>query len=646
MNTKLYKQIVILFLKSKTIVISSISYTFILFSKCLIILLDWNNQTSPLNDFAEVLKFSFFTFIVCSFVAYEFSYKVKRNNVEECLRIQHKAYMTLIKTQILILHGFVFICMLVTLLGGFIITVKYNCWSTSWILEMFLNIFLSFLMIPYCGVLMGVVVSKYFKRVNGYLFMLLFLVLCSPMMNDIAITLYELNINIYPLIFIFNFFPPALDWTPIYAFGSSILPYRWILTIFWICIFVVLLLCHLNNKTVKDKLKISISLILSAFCIVLLLQPMSILLLDSDDPERSIMADWEYYYVIYPNDKIESANFEIDEYNLDVHIGNEMKVTAKLTVDSINLKEYRFTLYHKFKIDKVLDDNGKEINFEQNGDYITLYIYESLCKSFTFYYHGHSSIYYTNQQGVFLPGYFPYYPQSGWRKVYDRDYQGFAQSKLEKPAFFNVNINCNKEIYSNLEKQGKNKFSGYTDGLTLLAGHYSTYTKDGVKIVFPYLNVDYNDKNIEKYVCDLFGTNALPNSIKTVFITPSINNISPYTYYCQFSDSVTLQSIYEIERAYGAQQLCSNKQALYDIYRSYLKDSDAIRAHVTTKQNEFSKMYPNERYEDVVPLGADEYLVKYLDYYGEEKGLKKIEEYLQSSTTDDIYWKDFIKNTN
>ena len=350
--------------------------------------------------------------------------------MEECLKTQHKAYTVLITTQILMLLSFLFICMLVTLLLGLVITEKYNCWSASWILELILNTFLSFFMIPSCGVLMGVVFSKYFKRVNGYLLMILFLVLCSSMMNDIAIMLYELNINIYPLIFIFNFFPPALNWTPIYAFGSSILPYRWILAVFWTCIFVVLLLCHLNNKTIKDKLKIFISFILSASCIVLLLQPMSILLLDSDDPERSIMADWDYYYVMFPNDNIESANFNIDEYNLDIHIGNEMKATAKLTVDNINLQEYKFTLYHKFKIDKVLDDDGKEINFEQNGDYITLYNYNDSCKSFTFYYSGHSTIYYTNYQGVFLPGYFPYYPQSGWKKVYDRDYQGFSQSKL------------------------------------------------------------------------------------------------------------------------------------------------------------------------------------------------------------------------
>ena len=190
------------------------------------------------------------------------------------------------------------------------------------------------------------------------------------------------------------------------------------------------------------------------------------------------------------------------------------------------------TVYKNSHLDAVHCRRKKrnQINFEQNGDYITLYNYNDSCKSFTFYYSGHSTIYYTNYQGVFLPGYFPYYPQSGWKKVYDRDYQGFSQSKLEKPAFFNVNVNCNKEIYSNLQKQGKNKFSGYTDGLTLLAGHYSAYTKDGIEIVFPYLNSDYNDNNIEKYVCDLVGTNALPNSIKTVFITPSINNISPYTY--------------------------------------------------------------------------------------------------------------------
>lgn len=131
-------------MKSKTIVISSIIYTVILFYKYLIILLDWNNLTSPLNDFTEILKLSLFAFIFSSFIAYEFSYKVKRSHVEECLRTQHKAYTALIAIQILMLLSFLFICMLATLLFGFAITVKYNCWSTSWILELILNTFLSF----------------------------------------------------------------------------------------------------------------------------------------------------------------------------------------------------------------------------------------------------------------------------------------------------------------------------------------------------------------------------------------------------------------------------------------------------------------------------------------------------------------------
>lgn len=646
MNFKLYKQTLMLFMKSKALTIISISYILIMFLRFLMLFLNWKNQTGILSDFSEMLKFSLFSFIVSAFVAYEFLYKIKRNKVEECVKSQGKAYRTLITSQVLILICFVFIIMLIALLFGFIITIKYHCLTISWIIEMLLNIFLSFFLIPCCGVLMGVVFSKHFKRINGYLLIILFIVLCSGMMNEVAILLYELNINIYPVISIFNFFPPDLNWTPIYAFGCSVLPYRWFLVMFWICIFVTLLHFYLNKNSLIDKLKISISVILSVSFFFLALQPMSIVLLNSDDPEKSIMSDWEYYNIISLNDKIESSNFQIKKYDLDVKVGNEMKVIAKLSVDNINLKEYKFTLYHKFKINQILDDCGKEMDFEQNGDYITVYTYENPIKEFTFYYEGHSSIYYTNQQGIFLPGYFPYYPQSGWKKVYDREYQGFAQSKLESPAFFNINIKYNKKVYSNLELQEKNNFSGYANGVTLLAGHYSTYEKNGIKIVFPYLNADCNSENLEKYVCDLFGTKALPESIKTVFITPSINNVSPYSFYCQFSNSVTLQSIYEIEKAYEAQKLCSNKQALYDIYVSYLKNSKAIREHVATKQNDFKKMYPNEKYEDVVPLGADEYLVRYLDFYGEDEGLKKISEYLQSTNTDEIYWKDFIKNIN
>lgn len=65
-----------------------------------------------------------------------------------------------------------------------------------------------------------------------------FVLLGSPLSNYLGEMLYEfsrnVSINIFPLLRLFDIFPPALNYQPVYAFGQSVLPYRWLTALFWL----------------------------------------------------------------------------------------------------------------------------------------------------------------------------------------------------------------------------------------------------------------------------------------------------------------------------------------------------------------------------------------------------------------------------
>ncbi len=515
---------------------------------------------------------------------------------------------------------------------------RYRVQETEIVFHLLLNVLLNFCLIPCFGILLGMTLSLLVKRLNAYLVLVLFTLLGSPVGDGFGYVTYDsLGINLYPFLNFFSLFPPNLNWSPEEAFGLSVLPYRWEIIGFW-ALLLSGLLCHglIRRKTFARKAGVSAGLALSLLCLIIFLQPSSKLLLSSDDPKESIMADWEYYFIDHPEDRKASALFTITEYDLDISVGKELKTTATITVDRQDLPEYLLTLYHGYTLKSVASQDGVKLSFIQDGDYITVKNQESLkIQSLRLIYKGHSPVYYSNAQGMYLPGYFPYYPHSGHRPVYDRDTQGSERFVLPEPVMFRVKIESNRTVYSNLSQNGGNTFSGESTGVTLLSGFYDTIETNGVTIVYPYLNTwEFNAQALTEFVNKYAGTPMLKDSIKTIFLTPVINNSSPYNRYAAFSDHLLLYQILGIEKAYENQLAQSHKYSLDFAYRAYLKNPEGVQnLAADTKAN---------RPEGSGPLSVYEFLMDYLDFYGEEEGLSRISSYLQNKN-DDRHWREFIK---
>lgn len=103
-------------------------------------------------------------------------------------------------------------------------------------------------------------------------------------------------------------------------------------------------------------------------------------------------------------------------------MGLNLTGSAKVYVDRSELKSYRFTLYHGYKVKQVTDQTGAALDFRREYDYVTVTrggaAVEYLCLEYT----GKSPKYYSSYAGVCLPANFAYYPIPGYRELFSDNF--------------------------------------------------------------------------------------------------------------------------------------------------------------------------------------------------------------------------------
>lgn len=583
------------------------------------------------------LKFSLASFAVFSFLAFEMSYKLRRYKLDECMNTVAHA-----KRKIFLAQGVIFVVIILIFFAFFniwslLLFVKYrnfNCWHGKFIIQTVLNMLLSHFFVPCCAAAMGMSASLLFRRINGCLGLVLFVLLGSPLSNYLGEMLYEfsrnVSINIFPLLRLFDIFPPALNYQPVYAFGQSVLPYRWLTALFWLLLSLFVISLKTGERNRRFRVAPAVFASLALVFLVVSQLPTSRVIVGSDDPKYSMeYGDKEYYYKaydFYSDDYDEDGankewarfekEFDVTDYDLEIKVGNNLHVRAAITVDKPNLEKYDFTLYHGYKISSVRDGDGNKLRFKQDGDHFTVFNPEKKSLDrIVLKYSGFSTQYYSNLQGLFLPGYFPYYPHSSSLPVYNMGMGEIYRFVLDKPTHFRVKVDSNQTVYSGLEQTGKNEFEGSTTGVTLVSGLYDCYEKDGVKMVYPYLHFYCGqEKQRAKFFDKYRSTETLPDNIKTVIIIPSIESNGGYTGYCQFDNYLVSKEILQIDEDYKNQSIEPWKFDVYQNYMNYANGNESTR--------EFMRENGSEE-------GYSTYdFIQYINRVGEEEALKRMSKYL------------------
>lgn len=350
-----------------------------------------------------------------------------------------------------------------------------------YIIHMFLSIVLN-CFLPCCiAILTGAVLGLSIKRASAYCLILVILILSSSIPAKI---LYSTEINDIPILNYFDWFTvlmPNSDFVADSVYGISLEIYRWCLALGWISLLSACLLIKMHrsyNSTTKLK-----QLIL----ILILLGIIFGLRFSSRQDDSIVRKDYRsdstlFHELTYRNEETIKADnapsFHISKYDMDITINNNMEVSAVLTLLETDADVYEFTLWHDLSIVDIWSIDGKEIPYDRNGDYLTVYPplgTEDICMEYT----GNCGKYFTNHQGIALPGYIPYFPVPGHRNIWDYTNQEINVYRYPAKSFFQISVNSNLNVFCNLPKVSDNTFAGTAETVSLYAGLLTQTTTDG-----------------------------------------------------------------------------------------------------------------------------------------------------------------------
>jgi len=75
------------------------------------------------------------------------------------------------------------------------------------------------------------------------------------------------------------------------------------------------------------------------------------------------------YYLERENDT-ENVNvdFRVDSYDMNMSITNQLEVEAKLKIIADGCKTYCFTLYHRYNITDIKDEDNNNLKYDRNNN--------------------------------------------------------------------------------------------------------------------------------------------------------------------------------------------------------------------------------------------------------------------------------------
>jgi hypothetical protein len=428
-------------------------------------------------------------FLLMMYVSYEYILSIRKSGVEEVVLAQSKTKISL--------YGIAFFVLLIPVVLNFFLGFLFPACAAlmqgmpyPFLFHVFLVTFLDNFLAGLVAVCFGVVCGLRFERVKGYSLIALFFFLilsASDLIPGILNDSY--HIDIWPLKKLFSsIFLPDQDWTIDYQYGLPIEPFRWNCVLFWCFLF----LSYIFSKVSSRSSKIRFPLV--AVCLALSLVNLwgffnSGSKIDlSEAPNSVFRADQVYYFEEYPRE--EPADFQITAYEMDLHIDRQLKAAVTMDVTSLESYDvYRFTLYHSYKIHRVFNENGTNLSFSQEGDYFTVTPDEE-AKKITVEYEGYSPMFYSNSQGICLPGCFPYYPWAGYKQIYyatpdaESGLVSFIPRTDLPETSYSVSLSSKYPVYSNMGRfQSTEPLSGNTNALTLMEGMLEEQESSGYDMV-------------------------------------------------------------------------------------------------------------------------------------------------------------------
>lgn len=549
---------------------------------------------------------------VFTFLSYEFFNQCRFYWVGECLGTRGRAKLQKAQFSLLLLLDMAL--SLVVFLYSTASYVYLQNTHPAFFFQLILYAILDFFLVYLIGILLGWLAALTCKRLTAYLLLTAFLLTLGPFFRYLFVNFTFGRVEpLYGVEALFDL-TETIEFSPNLHFGFSVLPYRFALAFLWVFGLSTLLAYKLMQGQ-RPRQKVLCTLLAALFTgsVVAYALPASKTIMNHD-PAQALEHDYHYYVKSGHAQREEAATFAVLSYNLEMKVGSQLTVAARLQV-SKDLPEYRFTLYHGYTVQKVLDQRGESLPFAQEGDYLQVKGGGQVSQ-LTIVYKGNSPKFYSNLQGIYLPGYFPYYPVAGYKTIYDAERMQFSVTTLGRPVDFQVHIRAGQKVFSNLQETTKNTFTGKTTGLTLLSGLVEETTYRGITVVYPYLDhTQYKEEFLSKEV-DLFLAENGP-ALKKLMILPNINQQNEAI----FNDYMTSGNLNRFSELYKQAKRAPAKEKLATLYQVY-QDKKAF----------FYDMVEDERSSSMPERSKFALLLSQkIEEVGEETALRQVETYLNDS---------------
>lgn len=479
------------------------------------------------------LELCLLSFIILYYVSYEFFYLFKRSHIDETLYSHKNGKLRTLMSSITVFLFIPAIEFIIAFSFNFTIFILSGMSDYSYLFHVFYVLFLYVFLGGIIAILLGAVFAQKTKRIVSYASMALIVFFISDVSKFIfGSSSNATKINFWEIrYFLAYILPNDLNWIVIYNYGMYAEIYRWNLIIFWIFLLLFLLvkLCQIKKAGLKVialslTLLISTSNLIGYFCGGSHIDR-------GEGLDTYLMADYLFYSKNEP--KVQEPNFEVKSYDMDLNIWRELKADISMTLSDKSLDCYNFTLYHGYKVSKITDIDGNDLNYNREGDYITVNGNGNL-QTINIKYSGYSPILYSNSQACSLPGFFPYYPVPGFHEVKTEHFT-YKPLDIKSKTNFNVKVDSARQFYSNLDEvqNEKNCFSGVATTPTLISGFYKSNSSDIYKIYtqtvkgygFSEIDAEYINE-IQSYIDELDKNNDNKLQLKEYTIFP-LDNLLP-----------------------------------------------------------------------------------------------------------------------
>ncbi|MDE6627554.1 MAG: hypothetical protein K2K56_14460 [Lachnospiraceae bacterium] len=462
------------------------------------ILLDGLLQYIPMGKAMDIvgilqdtLSVSLVAFIIFLYVTYEYLAHGRRCFAEECLCTLpvSKNMQEGIQLIICILSGFLYtICMLG---ANLIFVALLHTNSLEYVWFMIRSLIVYFFLPMVIAVLLGAILSHIKNALFSY--------------STLVILTFYFTIRFYQMFYdaetlfgvsdLSQFFCVSANYSIQYGYLFPLDLHFVVKPFYIIGILLILLLCIFYCRRPKRRIILSQIIILIGTLggILVWRQPDSGCYYGYCDQEDKLYSDMESM----EQSAVENR-FYVKEYNIELSIDSGLSAKVQMVLSDEGCSEYSFTLFGPYDVISVMDEDGNSVEYTRDGNFIVIGNEERSLKSIVICYSGeHLNRYFAGSNGIYLPGNFPFYPIAGKLPVYE---QGLCELPSQE-SHFHVNIDCDKEVYSNLEMVSENVWEGESNNFTLVSGFWKEKEIQGIDMIYPYVSVNYNPE-LNAYLMD------------------------------------------------------------------------------------------------------------------------------------------------